>query len=74
MLKYNASSFQDLPLPTPVQTHFPAELFGDAAMILEHLHCFGTLFDLNALFPNGISIGNCTLYFPGYYCPAKHLT
>lgn len=41
----------------PVKTRLPADLFGDALMVLEFLHAFGELFDLKDEFPDGITLG-----------------
>lgn len=48
---------QELPAPVPVKTRLPAELFGDALMVLEFLQAFGELFDLKDEFPEGVSLG-----------------
>uniref|UniRef100_A0A4W5RCH2 Bromodomain adjacent to zinc finger domain protein 1A n=1 Tax=Hucho hucho TaxID=62062 RepID=A0A4W5RCH2_9TELE len=47
---------QDLPAPVPVETRLPAELFGDALMVLEFLKAFGELFDLKDEFPEGLTL------------------
>uniref|UniRef100_UPI00398E44EB bromodomain adjacent to zinc finger domain protein 1A isoform X2 n=1 Tax=Pristiophorus japonicus TaxID=55135 RepID=UPI00398E44EB len=47
---------KELPVPTPVKTRLPSELFGDALMVLEFLHAFGELFDLQDEFPDGITL------------------
>nr|XP_060615266.1 bromodomain adjacent to zinc finger domain protein 1A [Anolis sagrei ordinatus] len=47
---------KELPLPTPVKTRLPPEIFGDAVMVLEFLHAFGELFDLQDEFPDGVSL------------------
>ncbi|XP_028251330.1 bromodomain adjacent to zinc finger domain protein 1A isoform X2 [Parambassis ranga] len=47
---------KDLPSPVPVKTRLPAELFGDALMVLQFLHNFGESFDLKDEFPEGISL------------------
>ncbi|XP_029972388.1 bromodomain adjacent to zinc finger domain protein 1A isoform X2 [Salarias fasciatus] len=47
---------KDLPSPVPVRTRLPAELFGDALMVLEFLRGFGEAFDLKDEFPDGISL------------------
>ncbi|XP_072545490.1 bromodomain adjacent to zinc finger domain protein 1A isoform X3 [Salminus brasiliensis] len=47
---------KELPKPLPVKTRLPAELFGDALMVLEFLKAFGELFDLNDEFPDGITL------------------
>lgn len=47
---------KDLPSPIPVRTRLPAELFGDALMVLEFLRGFGEAFDLKDEFPDGISL------------------
>ncbi|KAK6307462.1 hypothetical protein J4Q44_G00226100 [Coregonus suidteri] len=47
---------KDLPAPVPVKTRLPAELFGDALMVLEFLKAFGELFDLKDEFPEGITL------------------
>ncbi|XP_051579394.1 bromodomain adjacent to zinc finger domain protein 1A-like isoform X4 [Myxocyprinus asiaticus] len=47
---------KELPKPLPVKTRLPAELFGDALMVLEFLNAFGELFDLKDEFPDGITL------------------
>ncbi|XP_067390237.1 bromodomain adjacent to zinc finger domain protein 1A isoform X2 [Emydura macquarii macquarii] len=47
---------KELPLPTPVKTRLPPEIFGDALMVLEFLHAFGELFDLQDEFPEGVTL------------------
>ncbi|KAL0968967.1 hypothetical protein UPYG_G00220600 [Umbra pygmaea] len=47
---------KDLPAPLAVKTRLPAELFGDALMVLEFLKAFGELFDLKDEFPEGITL------------------
>ncbi|XP_053143134.1 bromodomain adjacent to zinc finger domain protein 1A isoform X4 [Hemicordylus capensis] len=47
---------KELPLPTPVKTRLPPEIFGDAVMVLEFLHAFGELFDLQDEFPDGVTL------------------
>ncbi|XP_067895406.1 bromodomain adjacent to zinc finger domain protein 1A isoform X2 [Heterodontus francisci] len=47
---------KELPVPTPVKTRLPSELFGDALMVLEFLHAFGDLFDLQDEFPDGMTL------------------
>ncbi|XP_052001544.1 LOW QUALITY PROTEIN: bromodomain adjacent to zinc finger domain protein 1A-like [Xyrauchen texanus] len=47
---------KELPKPMPVKTRLPAELFGDALMVLEFLNAFGELFDLKDEFPDGITL------------------
>ncbi|XP_038646172.1 bromodomain adjacent to zinc finger domain protein 1A [Scyliorhinus canicula] len=47
---------KELPIPTPVKTRLPSELFGDALMVLEFLHAFGDLFDLQDEFPDGMTL------------------
>ncbi|XP_069772864.1 bromodomain adjacent to zinc finger domain protein 1A isoform X2 [Narcine bancroftii] len=47
---------KELPSPTPVKTRLPSELFGDALMVLEFLHAFGELFDLEDEFPDGMTL------------------
>nr|XP_014340066.1 PREDICTED: bromodomain adjacent to zinc finger domain protein 1A [Latimeria chalumnae] len=47
---------KELPAPTPVKTRLPPELFGDALMVLEFLHAFGELFDLQDEFPEGVTL------------------
>uniref|UniRef100_A0A8C8VNZ0 Bromodomain adjacent to zinc finger domain protein 1A n=1 Tax=Pelusios castaneus TaxID=367368 RepID=A0A8C8VNZ0_9SAUR len=47
---------KELPVPTPVKTRLPPELFGDALMVLEFLHAFGELFDLQDEFPEGVTL------------------
>lgn len=51
---------QDLPSPVPVRTRLPAELFGEALMVLEFLRAFGHVFDLKDEFPDGVSLGEKT--------------
>uniref|UniRef100_A0A8P4G4T2 Bromodomain adjacent to zinc finger domain protein 1A n=1 Tax=Dicentrarchus labrax TaxID=13489 RepID=A0A8P4G4T2_DICLA len=46
----------DLPSPVPVRTRLPAELFGEALMVLEFLRAFGEVFDLKDEFPDGVSL------------------
>ena len=55
-----------MPLPKPVQSHIPTELFGDTVMVLEFLKSFGDLFELDDAFPNGINFG--MLIFPLLNC------
>ncbi|XP_040925176.1 bromodomain adjacent to zinc finger domain protein 1A isoform X2 [Betta splendens] len=47
---------KELPSPIPVRTRLPAELFGEALMVLEFLRAFGEEFDLKDEFPDGISL------------------
>ncbi|XP_041710710.1 bromodomain adjacent to zinc finger domain protein 1A isoform X1 [Coregonus clupeaformis] len=47
---------KDLPAPILVKTRLPAELFGDALMVLEFLKAFGELFDLKDEFPEGLTL------------------
>ncbi|XP_019407199.1 PREDICTED: bromodomain adjacent to zinc finger domain protein 1A, partial [Crocodylus porosus] len=47
---------KELPVPTPVKTRLPQEIFGDALMVLEFLHAFGELFDLQDEFPEGVTL------------------
>ncbi|XP_051942047.1 bromodomain adjacent to zinc finger domain protein 1A isoform X2 [Hippocampus zosterae] len=47
---------KDLPVPTPVRTRLPAELFGEAMMVLEFLRAFGEDFGLKDEFPEGVSL------------------
>ncbi|XP_074069460.1 bromodomain adjacent to zinc finger domain protein 1A isoform X3 [Macrotis lagotis] len=47
---------KELPEPTPVKTRLPPEIFGDALMVLEFLHAFGELFDLQDEFPEGVTL------------------
>ncbi|XP_071354679.1 bromodomain adjacent to zinc finger domain protein 1A isoform X2 [Trachinotus anak] len=47
---------KELPCPVPVRTRLPAELFGEALMVLEFLRAFGEVFDLKDEFPDGISL------------------
>lgn len=49
--------YQELPRPDPVRTRLPAELFGEALMVLEFLRAFGEVFDLKDEFPDGVSLG-----------------
>ncbi|NXT75180.1 BAZ1A protein, partial [Zapornia atra] len=48
---------QELPVPMPVKTRLPPEIFGDALMVLEFLYAFGELFDLQDEFPEGVTLG-----------------
>ncbi|KAM9354471.1 bromodomain adjacent to zinc finger domain protein 1A isoform 1-T2 [Pholidichthys leucotaenia] len=47
---------KDLPSPVPVRTRLPAELFGEALMVLEFLQAFGEALDLKDEFPEGVSL------------------
>ncbi|KAG9481091.1 hypothetical protein GDO78_010372 [Eleutherodactylus coqui] len=47
---------KDLPAPVPVKTRLPPDCFGDAIMVLEFLHAFGDLFDLQDEFPEGMTL------------------
>ncbi|XP_012735154.2 bromodomain adjacent to zinc finger domain protein 1A isoform X1 [Fundulus heteroclitus] len=47
---------KELPIPIPVRTRLPAQLFGDALMVLEFLRAFGEAFDLKDEFPEGITL------------------
>ncbi|XP_061676310.1 bromodomain adjacent to zinc finger domain protein 1A isoform X2 [Syngnathoides biaculeatus] len=47
---------KDLPAPTAVRTRLPAELFGEAMMVLEFLRAFGEDFGLKDEFPDGVSL------------------
>uniref|UniRef100_A0A8C9N8Y2 Bromodomain adjacent to zinc finger domain protein 1A n=1 Tax=Serinus canaria TaxID=9135 RepID=A0A8C9N8Y2_SERCA len=47
---------KELPIPVPVKTRLPPEIFGDALMVLEFLHAFGELFDLQDEFPEGVTL------------------
>ncbi|XP_054827062.1 bromodomain adjacent to zinc finger domain protein 1A [Eublepharis macularius] len=47
---------KELPVPTAVKTRLPPEIFGDALMVLEFLHAFGELFDLQDEFPDGVTL------------------
>ncbi|XP_072344773.1 bromodomain adjacent to zinc finger domain protein 1A isoform X2 [Scyliorhinus torazame] len=47
---------KELPIPAAVKTRLPSELFGDALMVLEFLHAFGDLFDLQDEFPDGMTL------------------
>ncbi|KAM4013616.1 bromodomain adjacent to zinc finger domain protein 1A isoform 1-T2 [Anomaloglossus baeobatrachus] len=47
---------KDLPSPVPVKTRLPPDCFGDAIMVLEFLYAFGTLFDLQDEFPEGMTL------------------
>lgn len=51
------SVYQELPSPVPVRTRLPAELFGQALMVLEFLRAFGDVFDLKDEFPDGVALG-----------------
>ncbi|POI25892.1 hypothetical protein CIB84_010358 [Bambusicola thoracicus] len=48
---------KELPVPMPVKTRLPPEIFGDALMVLEFLYAFGELFDLQDEFPEGVTLG-----------------
>ncbi|XP_068456585.1 bromodomain adjacent to zinc finger domain protein 1A [Clinocottus analis] len=47
---------KELPSPVPVRTRLPAQLFGDALMVLEFLRAFGEAFALKDEFPDGVSL------------------
>ncbi|PWA29760.1 hypothetical protein CCH79_00007745 [Gambusia affinis] len=47
---------KELPIPMPVRTRLPSELFGEALMVLEFLRAFGEAFDLKDEFPEGITL------------------
>ncbi|XP_065542377.1 bromodomain adjacent to zinc finger domain protein 1A isoform X1 [Lathamus discolor] len=47
---------KELPIPVPVKTRLPPEIFGDALMVLEFLYAFGELFDLQDEFPEGVTL------------------
>ncbi|XP_061598939.1 bromodomain adjacent to zinc finger domain protein 1A isoform X2 [Cololabis saira] len=47
---------KELPSPAPVKTRLPAQLFGEALMVLEFLRAFGEAYDLKDEFPDGISL------------------
>ncbi|XP_031697066.1 bromodomain adjacent to zinc finger domain protein 1A-like, partial [Anarrhichthys ocellatus] len=47
---------KDLPSPVPVRTRLPAQLFGEALMVLEFLRAFGEIFHLKDEFPDGLSL------------------
>ncbi|XP_066281341.1 bromodomain adjacent to zinc finger domain protein 1A-like [Branchiostoma lanceolatum] len=47
---------KDLPVPTPVKTKLPTELFGDSAMVLEFLSVFKDLLGTEEEFPDGFSL------------------
>ncbi|NWU94746.1 BAZ1A protein, partial [Upupa epops] len=47
---------KELPVPMPVKTRLPPEIFGDALMVLEFLRAFGELFDLQDEFPEGLTL------------------
>ncbi|XP_061898479.1 bromodomain adjacent to zinc finger domain protein 1A-like [Entelurus aequoreus] len=47
---------KDLPSPVPVRTRLPAQLFGQALMVLEFLRAFGDDFGLKDEFPDGVSL------------------
>ncbi|PKU44968.1 hypothetical protein llap_4722 [Limosa lapponica baueri] len=47
---------KELPVPIPVKTRLPPEIFGDALMVLEFLYAFGELFDLQDEFPEGVTL------------------
>lgn len=56
---------QELPIPVPVKTRLPPEIFGDALMVLEFLHAFGELFDLQDEFPEGVTLGKLWFMWQG---------
>lgn len=71
---------QELPIPMPVKTRLPPEIFGDALMVLEFLHAFGELFDLQDEFPEGVTLGKLSFMWQGaplwwfpFYQPTKDL-
>nr|XP_057946154.1 LOW QUALITY PROTEIN: bromodomain adjacent to zinc finger domain protein 1A-like [Doryrhamphus excisus] len=47
---------KELPTPVPVRTRLPAQLFGEALMVLEFLRSFGEDFGLKDEFPDGVSL------------------
>ncbi|XP_035677235.1 bromodomain adjacent to zinc finger domain protein 1A-like [Branchiostoma floridae] len=47
---------KDLPVPTPVKTKLPTELFGDTAMVLEFLSVFKDLLGTEEEFTDGLSL------------------
>ncbi|XP_054653508.1 bromodomain adjacent to zinc finger domain protein 1A [Dunckerocampus dactyliophorus] len=47
---------KELPTPVPVRTRLPAQLFGEALMVLEFLRAFGDDFGLKDEFPDGVSL------------------
>ncbi|TMS01680.1 Bromodomain adjacent to zinc finger domain protein 1A [Larimichthys crocea] len=47
---------KELPSAVPVRTRLPAELFGEALMVLEFLRAFGEVFELKDEFPDGVSL------------------
>ncbi|MEQ2291871.1 Bromodomain adjacent to zinc finger domain protein 1A, partial [Ameca splendens] len=47
---------KELPSPMPVRTRLPAELFGEALMVLEFLRAFGEAFNLKDEFPEGVTL------------------
>ncbi|KAI8482743.1 Bromodomain adjacent to zinc finger domain protein 1A [Branchiostoma belcheri] len=47
---------KDLPVPTPVKTKLPTELFGDSAMVLEFLSVFKDLLGTEEEFTDGLSL------------------
>ena len=53
---------QSLPLPTPVQSHLPNELFGESVVLMEYLYCFKSLYELEDFFPSGVSFGEYCTY------------
>lgn len=64
----------------PVKTRLPPEIFGDALMVLEFLHAFGELFDLQDEFPEGVTLGKLCFMWQGapvwwfpFYQTAKRL-
>ncbi len=67
--------YQELPVPVPVRTRLPPELFGEALMVQEFLQAFGEAFDLKDEFPDGVSLGKSEvslirnlLFHTGYCC------
>ncbi|XP_052275463.1 bromodomain adjacent to zinc finger domain protein 1A-like [Dreissena polymorpha] len=52
----DCDDLQVLPEPKPVRCKIPADLFGDAVMVVEFLNGFSSLFDLRASFPKGFNL------------------
>ncbi len=58
---------QPLPDPDPVATQLPADLFGEAVMLLEFLHTFGPLFNIREVIPTTITFGKISATVIGIY-------
>ena len=56
-----------MPEATPIKTKIPSECFGDAAMVLEFINCFKSLFDLKEYFPKGFTFGKISDCFKSFF-------